>query len=51
MESASQEVAGDPSGSGSLPFTGFDAALIAVAGVGLAGLGFGLRYVTRAEPA
>ena len=51
VEGASQKVAGDPTGGGSLPFTGFDAVLIAVAGVSLVGLGFGLRFVTRPETA
>jgi hypothetical protein len=48
-ETASQEISGDSGGS--LPFTGLDAVLIAVAGVGLVGLGFGLRYMTRPETA
>jgi len=48
-EAAAEEISGDSGGS--LPFTGFDAALIGGAGLGLLGLGFGLRYVTRPETA
>ncbi len=32
---------------GSLPFTGLDVALLAVAGAGLVALGFGMRRLTR----
>jgi hypothetical protein len=39
--------AGD-SGSGSLPFTGLDVALLAGAGLLLAGAGFTMRRITRA---
>lgn len=35
------------SGTGGLPFSGFDAALIGAAGVLLAGAGFGMRRLTR----
>jgi hypothetical protein len=35
---------------GKLPFTGLDLALLAVAGLGLAGLGFGLRRLTGSQP-
>jgi hypothetical protein len=39
---------GSDSGSGSLPFTGLDVALLAGAGLLLAGAGFAMRRVTRA---
>ena len=32
---------------GSLPFTGLDALLLALAGTGLAAIGVGMRYLTR----
>jgi hypothetical protein len=39
---------GSDSGNGSLPFTGLDVALLAGAGLLLAGAGFAMRRVTRA---
>lgn len=36
---------------GQLPFTGFEAGLVALAGVGLLGAGFGMRRVARRENA
>jgi hypothetical protein len=36
---------------GSLPFTGFEAGLVALAGIGLVGLGFAMRRGTRRPPA
>jgi hypothetical protein len=41
-----REVGGD-SGGGSLPFTGFEVGLVALAGIGLVGLGFAMRRSTR----
>ena len=35
---------------GSLPFTGFEAGLVALAGIGLVGLGFAMRRSTRRPP-
>jgi hypothetical protein len=37
--------------SGNLPFTGFEAGLVALAGLGLLGAGFGMRRMTRSGPA
>ena len=37
--------------SGDLPFTGFEAGLVALAGLGLLGLGFGMRRMTRGNAA
>lgn len=34
-------------GNGKLPFTGFDLALIALGGLALVGVGFGMRHVSR----
>jgi len=44
---------GDPAGdtAGSLPFTGLDLGLMAVGGVVLAGMGFGMRRLSRAPDA
>jgi hypothetical protein len=39
------------SDAGDLPFTGLDVAFVALAGLGLVGLGFGLRTVTRRQTA
>jgi hypothetical protein len=36
---------------GSLPFTGFEAGLVAFAGIGLVALGFAIRRSTRRPPA
>jgi hypothetical protein len=35
--------------SGSLPFTGFETGLVALAGIGLVGLGFAMRRGTRRQ--
>jgi hypothetical protein len=35
---------------GSLPFTGFEAGLVALAGIGLVALGFAMRRTTRKPP-
>jgi hypothetical protein len=43
----SPQVAGETSGGGSLPFTGLDVALLAGAGALLAGVGVGMRRLTR----
>ena len=40
-------VAAETSSSGTLPFTGADLRLIAIAGIALAGVGVGLRKLTR----
>jgi hypothetical protein len=37
------------SATGALPFTGFEASLIVLAGLGLVGLGFGLRRLARRD--
>jgi hypothetical protein len=36
---------------GSLPFTGFQVGIVALAGIGLVGLGFAMRRGTRRPPA
>ncbi len=38
-----------PPPSGSLPFTGFETGLVALAGIGLVGLGFAMRRGTRRQ--
>jgi hypothetical protein len=43
-----QEVGAD---TGSLPFTGFEIGLVALAGIGLVGLGFAMRRGTRRNDA
>jgi hypothetical protein len=42
-------VGGTGTGSGALPFTGLDLALVVLAGVALVGLGLALRRTTRAS--
>jgi hypothetical protein len=42
-----QTEAGTAASSGSLPFTGFEAGLVAVAGVALLGTGFAMRRIAR----
>lgn len=42
-----QVQATNPSGSGSLPFTGLDIGLLAIGGVALVGVGVGLRRFAR----
>jgi len=37
----------DPSGNGTLPFTGFDVVLLALGGVALVGVGMGVRRLSR----
>jgi hypothetical protein len=49
--SAPVAVTGSGDGGGSLPFTGLDVALLAGAGLLLAGAGFGMRRLTRAHGA
>jgi hypothetical protein len=44
-------VGGDVASTGSLPFTGFEAGLVAFAGIGLVALGFAIRRSTRRPPA
>jgi hypothetical protein len=41
---------GDNTGGGSLPFTGFEVGIVALAGIGLVGLGFAMRRGTRRRP-
>jgi hypothetical protein len=43
-------VAGQDAGSGSLPFTGLEVGLVALAGIGLLALGFAMRRTTRGSP-
>ena len=48
VQDTGSAAAADESGSGSLPFTGLDVALLAGAGLLLAGAGIAMRRVTRA---
>jgi len=43
----SASVASSSSGKGTLPFTGFDVALLALGGVALVGVGMGVRRLSR----
>jgi hypothetical protein len=43
--------AADQGGGGSLPFTGLQVGLVALAGIGLVALGFAMRRGTRRPPA
>ena len=43
------EVATQANENGSLPFTGFETGLVALAGIGLVGLGFAMRRGTRRQ--
>jgi hypothetical protein len=45
-----QNEAGADSGTGSLPFTGFEVGLVALVGIGLVSLGFAMRRGTRRRP-
>jgi hypothetical protein len=45
-----QEVGGD-TGSGNLPFTGFQVGIVVLVGIGLVSLGFAMRRGTRRPPA
>jgi hypothetical protein len=48
VQDTGSATSGSGSGSGSLPFTGLDVALLAGAGLLLAGAGIAMRRVTRA---
>jgi hypothetical protein len=48
VQDTGSATSGSESGSGSLPFTGLDVALLAGAGLLLAGAGIAMRRVTRA---
>jgi predicted cobalt transporter CbtA len=49
--SASTTAAVSGAENGSLPFTGFEAGIVALAGIGLVGLGFAMRRSTRRNDA
>ena len=46
----SNETGADTGGTGSLPFTGFEVGIVALAGFGLVALGFAMRRTTRRRP-
>lgn len=51
QEATSPEQVEVGSTTGSLPFTGFEVGLVALAGIGLVGLGFAMRRTTRRDDA
>jgi hypothetical protein len=46
---ATQQFGSNSAESGTLPFTGFDAGIAGIVGVGLVGLGFAMRRGTRRQ--